>query len=118
MSKLYATVGRGTEEERKIEIVSQVRFMGNDERMLVVSELYDGSYCIDIVNDDDTGRTCQNMWLTKESLVLLCTTIKAVLQSVGITQEHAADTGLIPRVIDFDGHGYIFDQLNENAANN
>lgn len=75
MSKGKITVGIGS-DKRELEIADfvQAYFQGN--RVVSVCTLEDGSILLSVENPPSTGRAAQaNIWLSKESVMGLMTTL-------------------------------------------
>lgn len=79
----YITVG-SKDEPKQINIIEFIQATFNDNRLITVAELEDGSYCLTVENPESSGRHSQNkMWLSKESFVGLLTTSMMFFEAKG-----------------------------------
>ena len=82
-SKGKITVGFGTKEQRELAIEEFVQSRFKDSRLFSILKIEDGSFAISIENPPSTGRTNQQMWLSKESLVGLTSAIMLYFEVKG-----------------------------------
>lgn len=70
------TIGCGSKDEKELEIVDFIRANFIDNRLVSICKIEDESFLLSVENPSSTGRATQStMWLSKESLTGLLTTI-------------------------------------------
>lgn len=69
------TVGVGTGQMRDLEITDFVQAAYEDNRVVTISEIEDGTMCAMVENIGSSGRAPQaNIWLSKESFIAVLST--------------------------------------------
>ena len=69
------TVGTGTLNEHKIEIVDFIQAKYKDNRLVSMSQLEDKSFVVAVENPESSGRNTQaTIWLSKESVIAMLST--------------------------------------------
>ena len=69
------TVAFGTAQQHQLEIEEYVKAQFKDKRLFSVCKIEDGSFVVSVENPPETGRSTQQMWLSKESLVGIASAI-------------------------------------------
>lgn len=99
----HATVGVGTDQERKVAIESYVRADFIDHRLISVMSLEDGTFAFSVENPLSTGRaTSTTMWLSAESLGGLLFTVFLLLNGKGISVEKLFEQSVRGDNVDFE----------------
>ena len=102
-SKGKITVGVGTEEVHQLNIEEYVQTRFKDNRLFSVAKIEDGSFAVSVENPPSTGRSNQTMWLSKESLVGLVSTILLYFEVKG-----EDSMGLLQQSVDSNNIEYFF----------
>ena len=63
------TVAFGTAQQHQLEIEEYVKAKFKDDRLFSVLKIEGGSFVVSVQNPPESGRTTQQMWLSKDSLV-------------------------------------------------
>lgn len=74
--------GKVVTPEGQLAVIDFVRAQYKDHRVISVASVEDGSFIISVENPESTGRNPSNkMWLSKESLVGLFSTISLLFEA-------------------------------------
>lgn len=74
---MYGTikVGTATNEPKLLKIVEYVQAQFDGGRIISVNEIEDGSFAISVENPNNSDRSSQSIWLHRESLVGVISTV-------------------------------------------